>query len=152
MTWAVNKGRLNLVNGLLEHGAAVNSSALLEAAKGGDFEIVNCLLNKLDQNSAIINTPDNRGRTPLSFAAKNSNIEIVKKLIDKGAEINSAALVEAVTIGNLEIVKLLLEQNSDLIGAKGTEVKTLLKLAKKSGNAELFGFLKKFKKEKFSKK
>ena len=54
------------------------------------------------------------GSTPLSNAVSQENIELVKLLLEKGAEPNNTSLFNAVYGKNLAIVKLLLEYGADV--------------------------------------
>lgn len=72
---AIQQGRLDLVELLVEAGADVNGrdawsggrfeTALICAARSGSWRIVDCLL----QHGAEVNAPDHDGATPLDWAA-----------------------------------------------------------------------------------
>lgn len=74
---------------LLEKGADVNDSdrhghtALFEASKNGDCDLVQALLER----GANINQADKTGCTPLHIAAQLGRLEVVRKLIDSQADI-----------------------------------------------------------------
>ncbi|MBI4823896.1 MAG: ankyrin repeat domain-containing protein [Nitrospirae bacterium] len=79
---AAEKGDINKVKSLLQHGADVNAkdnngnTALMYAAVGGHTEIVQTLLNK----GANVNAKNNFGNTALIYAVKNGRTEIVSLL------------------------------------------------------------------------
>jgi ankyrin repeat protein len=81
----------------------------------GDLEEVKSLIGKV----VDINDFSRRG-TPLSIAANNGHHEILKLLIENGADINYTcyegwtALYSAVFFGRLEVVKLLIEHGADI--------------------------------------
>ena len=76
-----------------------------------------------------LNVPDNAGNTPLQIAALEGFLDIVRFLLEKGAEVDTrnidkeSPLIDAVENGHLEVVKLLLEYgaNPRLGNAKGDE-------------------------------
>jgi len=69
--------------------------------------------------SPIIAIPENIGGTPLMYAAYIGNIEVIKLLIEKGADVNArnnhngTALMLAAQRGDLVLVKLLIEKGAD---------------------------------------
>lgn len=76
-----------------------------------------------------LNLPDNAGNSPLQIAALEGFADIVKFLLEKGADVDTrnidkeTPLIDAVENGHLEVVKLLLEHgaNPRLGNAKGDE-------------------------------
>jgi ankyrin repeat protein len=81
-------GATELIQQLINHGFHFNfntgsDSKLLGLAAGKDFRDMMLLL--LD-NGADIEGQDNGGRTALHLAAMNGNDEIVKLLLEKGAD------------------------------------------------------------------
>jgi len=58
---------------------------LIEAIKNGDLESVRAIL---DANDEIVNRRDESGATPLHYATLNGHRQIVRLLIERGAEIN----------------------------------------------------------------
>ena len=69
--------------------------------------------------SPIIGIPENIGGTPLMYAAYVGNIEVIKLLIEKGADVNArnnhngTALMLVAQRGDLVSVRLLLEKGAD---------------------------------------
>lgn len=100
----------------LEEG---NKRTLLSlAAEKGKIEVLNLLL----KYKADVHQKDEKGLTPLCYAVQNNHAEIVKKLVNEGAEINlsleienrkSSPLAIAVRQRNPMITKLLLENGAD---------------------------------------
>jgi ankyrin repeat protein len=76
-----------------------------------------------------LNLPDNAGNSPLQIAALEGFIDIVKFLLEKGADVDTrnidkeTPLIDALENGHLEVVKLLLSHgaNPRLGNAKGDE-------------------------------
>ena len=63
------------------------SSQLLEASKSGDLDKVQQILNMRPE---LINCRDvdDRNSTPLHFAARHNQIEVVKLLLGRGADVH----------------------------------------------------------------
>ncbi|MBN2858477.1 MAG: ankyrin repeat domain-containing protein, partial [Candidatus Delongbacteria bacterium] len=84
--------------------------------------------------------------TPLNYAALEGKTDIVKYLVDKGADINtrdregSIPLQNAAIKGYFEIVKILVENGSD-VNYKDYNDVTPLHFACMSGNLEMIKFL-----------
>lgn len=116
------------------------SSPLISAINSGDLVAFKSLVNSenLDQS--------HRGLTPLMYAAKVGNLEIIKYLLDKGANINSqddygyTALHYAVEDNKLDAVKLLIEKkaNINLVDKDGN---TILMTAANAVAPEIFQYL-----------
>jgi ankyrin repeat protein len=140
---ASEKGYLKIVKLLLENGANVNDQyALLTAIKNNYLEITKLLIeNGADvnaNNGAALAGASQRGHleivklllSPTVGADVNaskalavaSDLEIVKFLIENGADVNAnngVALDYASRNGNLEIVKFLLENGADVNANNG---------------------------------
>ncbi len=85
---AVKKGQTDIVNLLLEHGAIVKTGTgfrlLVKAAEESTPEIVQILF----EAGCNINTRDNQDATPLTTACMRANVEMVRTLIDLGANVD----------------------------------------------------------------
>ncbi len=145
--WASEIGHLEIVQCLIKKRADVNAyntqgrTALHLASIVGHFKIVQCLLsNGANVNSKVIfflgirtswSPPfleielDSQNwkefkRTALHFASKKGHLEIVKTLIDNGADVNAKdnmgkrALHWASDAGCLQIVQYLIAKGADL--------------------------------------
>ena len=81
-------GRVGIVELLLEQGAKVDATdvngrtALVHAAAAGR----DGLIGLLARHDAALNRADNRGMTPLMRAAENGHVDVVRTLLDLGAD------------------------------------------------------------------
>ncbi len=115
---------------------------LTYAVKFNRSEIVEYLIQK----GADINTQD-KLYTPLAVACIKKNINMIKKLLELGADPNSLfqqddnkymAIHVAITNGNLEVVKTLVEGGTDL---NDTSIILPLVQAIKEGNKDIINYL-----------
>lgn len=88
--YAAQKGDLDLVKFLLRCGARINSKTKkghtpISLAAGSMYATAG-VINELLCRGADYNLPDNEGRTPLHFAAKNWNIDALRILLAAGAD------------------------------------------------------------------
>jgi len=114
------------------HAAASQTSvespddALVQAAAQGDAAEVNRLLKE----GAHLDAADRFGQTALLAAVQNNRTDIVKLLIERGADVNgvdAAALPLAADQNNLDIAKLLLEKAANPEDKDGAGDTALLK-------------------------
>ena len=108
---------------LLEHGAEVDSrcnngdTPFLRAWKSGGNP--NILQFFLDHNTDV-RVCDDKGNTPLHFAAEHGLLDLAQTLLDRHAEVNSqnghgsTPLLIASELGHPDIVQLLLDHKADL--------------------------------------
>ncbi|KAG6991162.1 hypothetical protein G7Y79_00056g090430 [Physcia stellaris] len=121
---AVRSSAFGLVWWLLDKGAKIGSEIdddddcrklLLEAIKRDDLDIVELLL---ERGAYLLGNP--YGETSLHVAAKYGSADVVKRLLDRGADImarNSSGytpLHDAAMEGSSEIVSMLLDSGSDV--------------------------------------
>ena len=90
---------------------------LLEAAKSGDVNTVKIWFNCTNDNCT---TDDHYRDTPLIYAADNGHVEVVRVLLEKGADIEKTnayqqtAIHGAAWYGYLEVCRLLLDLGAKL--------------------------------------
>ena len=108
-----------------------NRYNLIEVVKNNDINRVNSILNNGKEN---INAKDRDGWTALIWASCKGDLEIVKLLVESGADIDAkdndgwTALMRASWRGYLEIVQYLVEIGAD-INIKNKDGKTALDLS-----------------------
>ena len=116
----------------------LSKEKLLNAAKNGDLEVVNALIEK----GADINLANKDGYTALILAAKYGHLGVVNALIEKGADINlvnefgNTALMLAAKEGRFEVVIELLKIDGIKLNQKNSsfENNTALMLAAEKGH------------------
>jgi ankyrin repeat protein len=92
--------------------------SLLEAAKSGDVNIAKVLF-KCSRNDTC-NDNDQYGSTPLTYAAIYGHVEVVRMLLEEGANIartdasTYTALHQAVWNGHLDVCRLLLDWGAEV--------------------------------------
>eukprot|EP01103_Thecamoeba_quadrilineata_P014454 TRINITY_DN431_c1_g3_i1.p1 TRINITY_DN431_c1_g3~~TRINITY_DN431_c1_g3_i1.p1 ORF type:complete len:437 (-),score=89.38 TRINITY_DN431_c1_g3_i1:91-1401(-) len=154
------KGNLELVKWLVEHGADINLrcstaeknagiTALHHASSMGQLEIVQYLVSK----GGAVNDKDNDlGASPIIFAAKTGKTEVVKHLIEVGANPNDRRkdgafpLFLAAQNGFVKTVRILLEKGADPNMVFGKKI-TALMIAKEKKHTEVVKLLNKHAKE-----
>lgn len=116
-------GDLAGVQSALESGASPDAkgrggfSALVAAARNGNFDVVKCLV---EHGAKVDERTNSRDKTALLAASFDGHFEIVKYLHEHGADINIQAvnkwtpLHDAAYIGNFEIVKYLVDHGARL--------------------------------------
>jgi len=114
----------------------------IKAAKDGEIDLVNEYLNC----GLNPDTIDDNKMTMLTWAARTGDLELIKLLIEAGAEVDLAptkesltALVWAVTFGHLKVAKELVRQGADV--NKEANLRTPLMFAVANGNAAITFFL-----------
>ena len=110
-------------------------SGLYLALRDGSLKVANTLIDWPKTNVEIRTVKD---ESPLMIAALKGHLELVKKLIDRGADINKtgwAPLHYAATTGQLAIMQLLLDQNA-YIDAESPNGTTPLMMAAHYGTPE----------------
>ena len=112
---AISSGEWDVVGQLLDGGAAVDGDTLFAAVRTEEMAVVDLVL----RSGVTADMPTGYGRTALSFASSLGNIEIVKRLIAEGADVNDPSsfrspLDVAAGNGHVETVKLLLESGAQV--------------------------------------
>ncbi len=134
--FAAEKGRIDVVNYLIEQGAYINYentgiTACHLAANKGHLEVVKLLIEK----GALVNAETHEGMNALQFAAMEGHTEVINYLINHGANVNASdtegntPLSLAVEAGHFEMVKLLIRAKGDVNAADITGNTPLINLA-----------------------
>jgi ankyrin repeat protein len=123
---ALEAGDANLVRMLLRHHADINAT--------DDRVDVNCTANA--------------GKSPMQTAVASGNIELVKRLIDKGAGVNCTdntgelPIQTAVASGNIKMVKVLIDEGVDVNApAGGSLPRTAVQTAAAKGDLRIIQIL-----------
>lgn len=145
---AVSNGHTEIIKALLAAKADVHIrntfdfNAFTTAVAAGNQEIAGLLLDA----GAKINEPASM-LTPLAFAVSSGNIDMIRFLAERGADVNhgaksgdQTALISAILAAQIESVKALIELKAD-VNAKMKDGTTPLKLAKKGDQEEIAALL-----------
>ena len=146
---AVDRDRDDVVKFMLKQGISPNT-----IVKGGDPALVRAI--RMDSMSVVeallanpgldVDTASESGETALMLAAFKGNMELVQKLLDKGASINRVGgwtpLHYAATEGHDEIVKLLLDKGARVNVQTAAGVTPLYMAARKPSRQVVMTLLK----------
>jgi ankyrin repeat protein len=121
---------------------SANPDALHLAAKFGDYTTIEAAL----RSGGDINQIDGHGKTPLMYAAADSNVSVVEYLLNKGANPNRIAddgdtpFLVAARKGNSAVVELLIRRGAR-INEFGEDGLTALAIATAREDKQLFDLL-----------
>ncbi|HVT03618.1 MAG TPA: ankyrin repeat domain-containing protein [Thermoanaerobaculia bacterium] len=146
---AVTRGHIPIVRILIKAGADVSPknkfdfNAFTSAVAAGNQEIAGLLLDagaKVEAGAS--------GLTPLQFAASSGNIEMIRFLVKRGANVNhgaktggQTALLSAIYGAHPEAVQALVDLKAD-VSAKTSDGTTPLKAAQKGDQDDIVKILK----------
>ena len=83
-------GYVEIAKYLVEKGADISKMTIVEWASAGWLEKVQeCI-----ENSADVSAKNKKGKTALRFASQNGHLDIVKYLVENGADINIKRSIE----------------------------------------------------------
>ena len=119
LSQAMGQGHTQVAELLRQHGA---TETLHEAVASADIDEVKRLISE----GHDVNSRDNKGQTPLHFAANRGQKEILEVLLANGADIeardgrwHNTALLNASVRGRKEVVELLLEKGANIEAKDG---------------------------------
>ncbi len=110
-------GILILVVFLITFGSLAFADQIHELAQKGDLEGLKAFIEK---NPDLVNARDKDGRTPLHWACRGVHLEVVRFLVDKGADVNAEDSNKVVPLHSLavrnstEAIELLLARGADV--------------------------------------
>ena len=146
LMYAAAYGSIGSMKLLLDAGADPNAKNAFDATALMWCAADPAKVRLLAGHGANVNAQSKKGMTPLLIGADiNGNIEVVKFLLSKGAEIApkgtpETALLEAADANDVEMVRLFLEKGSD-VNAKDPIGDTALMSAASFGNVEMIQLL-----------
>jgi len=114
-----------------------------EAARAGDLAKVKAIVEK---EPGLVGAKDETGRTPLHWACRGVHVEVVKYLVERGADVNAldrssiAPLHSIASRGHIEAAKILIGAGARL-DAKTVDQSTSLHMAAAQGHLDLAAFL-----------
>jgi len=101
------------------------------------------IVRMMDEDPALVNQRDDKGRTPIDLAVSRSSGEVVELLIQRGADINtredvygSSPLLQVVARDRKEIAEILLRHGVD-VSMKNNEGETAYSYAVALGRKEI---------------
>jgi predicted acyl esterase/ankyrin repeat protein len=120
-----------------EEGSVKHIYALHQAVANGDIEQVRMLISK----GSNIDSEDQNESTPLYYAVKSGNMEIIKSLMEAGADVNAGSrlpLFTAVEQDNLSMAEYLITHGADVNAPEGW---TALQMAVSTSTIEMVKLL-----------
>lgn len=128
---------------LIESGFALTKDAMGESVASGQIDIIQNYINAGFSSSSR----NSKGVPMLCIAIRNSHIDVVRHLINSGADINAVSedrhntpLMDAAASGFIESIKILVKEGSDL-ECQSKNGQTALILAVGNGDEEISNYL-----------
>lgn len=149
MSLDVRLGELSIDPQIAAHPSTDLLEIFLDAARYNDFNTVKRLLTDASVNVNAVADVDENGNTALHLAAANGCIEVVRLLLESGADFNASnaagntALHWAALTNQLAVVKTLCEGGADPL-RKNAQETLPVELAANYGHEEIIAFLVKF--------
>lgn len=129
---------------LLRIAPSAYAAEIHAAAQAGDAEKTKELLT---QNPALLEARDNFQRTPLHWACRGVHLDLVKYLVERGADVNAvdingiAALHSVASRGHLEAARILIENGARIDQQSTIDLSTPLHYAVAGGYEEVVSLL-----------
>ncbi|RXG55009.1 putative ankyrin repeat protein [Armadillidium vulgare] len=145
---AAEDGNLEAVKFLVENKGTDDkiycSKSLMHCAvQGNNLEVVKFLV---EEKGVSFNSSNLRGVLPIHYASERSNLDIVKFLVEKGADFNSIDNTRRTSVhyaakqSNSSIVEFFVERGADFM-ARDDDLETPLHYAAEGGNLDVVRFL-----------
>lgn len=148
LRYAAEDGNLEAIKFLIENKGAdddvyYGKSLMHCAVRGNNLEVVRFLVEEKEVDSNLANI---WGVTPIQHASEQGNLDIVKFLVEKGADFNSMDNTRRTSVhyaakqSNPSIIEFFVEGGADFM-AHDSDLKTPLHYAAKGGNLDVVKFL-----------
>ena len=152
---AAQYGNIDVIRFLLENGADIDDknyggfTPLHIAAKYGEIKAMITILSYASKEHKVelLATKDNSGKTALHIAAENGKIDVIRFLLENGAEVNAkdrsgaTPLYTPIKYGHTDIVKLLIKEGAEVDITNRYVNQTPLHWAVKNGRFDIVKFL-----------
>jgi ankyrin repeat protein len=134
LSYAAAFGKKDLFNALIESEAHIlttahsGSTVLIEAARGGQLEMVQGILQRITANTTLdakhketfLNAKDTEGKSALGYAIMKNNVEMVRALLNNSPNLEISCangwtpLFQSIVVGDQAIFDLLIANKADV--------------------------------------